>query len=161
MRKAEQVMAFALLVIAAALMREATRLQISWTAIGPGAGFFPFWLSVGVGISAAIILVQSIKPAARNANTDEPLIPPHAWKPLMVVLLPMAAVIAFLDILGIYLGGAIYLAGYTRLVGRFRWPVVILVSLAIPLMLFLIFERWFLLPLPKGVILERILYGGP
>jgi len=75
------------------------------------------------------------------------------------VFLPMVAVIALLNLLGIYLGGAIYLAGYMWLVGRHRLVPIVLVSVLVPLVLFFIFERWFLLPLPKGVILETLLYG--
>jgi hypothetical protein len=46
-----------------------------------------------------------------------------------------------------------------RLVGRHRWLSIGLVSVLVPLVLFFIFERWFLLPLPKGTILEYFLYG--
>jgi hypothetical protein len=71
----------------------------------------------------------------------------------------MAAVVALMHVLGIYLGGALYLAGYMGLVGRHRPLTIVLVSLLVPLTLFFIFERWFLLPLPKGAVLESILYG--
>lgn len=158
MRKAETVGAAALVLFALVMIREALRLSVGWTSVGPGAGFFPFWLAVGVGVSAVAVLVQSLQPVPRNADGG-PFIPPHAWKPLLVVFLPMAAVIALIDYLGIYVGGMLYLTGYMRLVGRFRWMSVILVSVLIPLALFLIFERWFFLLLPKGLILERVLYG--
>lgn len=158
MRKAETVAAAALVFFALVMIREALRLPVGWTSVGPGAGFFPFWLALGVGLSAAIVLVQSLQPATGGGEAA-PFVPPHAWKPLLVVLLPMAAVVALINYLGIYLGGALYLTGYMRLVGRFRWVSVILVSVLIPLTLFFIFERWFLLLLPKGVILERMLYG--
>jgi hypothetical protein len=36
--------------------------------------------------------------------------------------------------------------------GRYDWPLVAAVSLGVPLAVFLIFEKWFLLPLPKGPI---------
>lgn len=147
-----------LLIGAGVMLREAMRLSVGWTGSGPGAGFFPFWLSVGVAVSGAVILLQSLQPAARAAP-DEKFVPAHAWKPLLVVFFPMVAVVAFINYLGIYIGGAIYLAGYTRLVGRFPWLSVALVSVLIPLALFFIFERWFLLLLPKGIILEYILYG--
>lgn len=158
MRRAETTVAALLVLASVVMLREALRRSIGWTASGPGAGFFPFWLSVGVAVTGAVILIQSLQPAA-HAAPDEEFVPVHAWKPLLVVFLPMVAVVAFIDYLGIYIGGAIYLAGYMRLVGRFRWVPVILVSIAIPLALFFLFERWFFLLMPKGVILEYILYG--
>ena len=157
MRRAETLIALGLTVGAAMLLREALRLPIAWTSVGPGAGFFPFWLALGVTICAVIILLQSFRaPAA--AVGGRPFIPAGAWKPLLIVFLPMAAVVAVIDYLGIYLGGALYLAGYTWLVGRHRWTTVVLVSVLVPLALFFIFEKWFLLSLPKGSILEYLLY---
>lgn len=157
MRRADVVMAAGLLLISFVLLREARRLPI-WTAEGPGAGFFPFWLSVGVAVSAVIILAGSVRALAANGPGGA-FIPAHAWKPLLVVLAPMVAIILFLNYLGLYIGGALYLMGYMWLVGRFRWPMILLVSLLVPLALFLIFERWFLMPLPKGSLLEYLLYG--
>jgi hypothetical protein len=157
-RKAETAVAALLTLFALGMIREATKLSVGWTEIGPGSGFFPFWLSVGVAVTGVIILTQSLR-APRTADGDAAFIPPRAWKPLLIVFLPMVAVIALLDWLGIYIGGAVYLAGYTRFVGRFRWVTVVLISVLIPVVLFFIFEKWFLLPLPKGSILEALLYG--
>lgn len=157
MRKGESLLALALALGAGSLIREALRLPIVWTGAGPGAGFFPFWLAVGVFICAALVLVKSLRGA--NPGRDEPFIPRRAWRPLLIAFLPMIVVIAVIGYLGIYLGGALYLAGYMWFVGRHRWSAVVLVSVLVPLVLFLIFERWFLLPMPKGSILEYLLYG--
>lgn len=156
MRRGETLIALGLSVSAALLLREALRLSIAWTSVGPGAGFFPFWLALGVTICGALILVQSLR-APVGAEGGRPFIPAGAWKPLLVVFLPMVAVVALIDYLGIYLGGALYLGGYTWLVGRQRLYVTVLVSVLIPSALFFIFERWFLLLLPKGTILNAFL----
>ncbi len=158
MRRGESVMNLALALGAGIFLWEARRLSIGWTIAGPGAGFFPFYLALGVFICALILVIQSVRTRATAAGPDEPFIPAGAWKPLLIVLLPMMAVVAFIDYFGIYIGGAIYLAGYMRLVGRHRWLAVVLVSVLVPLALFYIFEKWFLLPMPKGRILEYLLY---
>jgi hypothetical protein len=157
MRRAETLFALLLVVGAAVFVREALRLPVGWTAAGPGSGFFPLLLTLGVAFNALLILGKSVR--TPEAPPSEPFIPRSAWRSLVIVFLPMLAVIALIDIFGLYLGGAGYLAGYTRFVGRSRWITVILVSALIPAALFLIFERWFLLPLPKGAILEYVLYG--
>ncbi|MGH2348812.1 MAG: tripartite tricarboxylate transporter TctB family protein [bacterium] len=157
MRRAEIVAAALLVLFALAMVRQASKLAIGWTDIGPGSGFMPFWLSVGVAAAGAVILTQSMR--APRTGEDEPFIPSRSWKPLLIMFLPMVAVIALLDWLGIYIGGGLYLAGYTRLVGRFRWVTVAVISVVVPFVLFLIFEKWFLMPLPKGTILETLLYG--
>ncbi|MGH2426213.1 MAG: tripartite tricarboxylate transporter TctB family protein [bacterium] len=155
MKKAETVVAVFLVLFSLIMVREALRLSI-WSSIGPGAGFFPFWLVLGVGICAVVIVVQSLR--APRAG-DGPFIPPGAWRPLLVAFLPMVAILAMLRYLGIYIGGMLYLTGYMWLVGRHRWPYIAFVSILIPLALFFIFEKWFFLLLPKGILLERLLYG--
>lgn len=158
MRRAETLMALALVLGAGVLLREALRLPIAWTGAGPGAGFFPFWLALGVTICAVIVFLQSLRAPAAASSGKTAFIPAGAWKPLLIVFLPMVAVVALIDSLGIYIGGALYLAGYTWLVGRHRWVTVVLVSVLVPLALFFLFEKWFLLPMPKGRILEYLLY---
>jgi hypothetical protein len=153
---AQRAMAALLLLGAAFLVREALRLPIAWTSAGPGSGFFPFWLAVGVVIVALTVLRSSLRPP--RAAERAPFVPASGWKPLLIVFLPMVAVVAVIGVLGIYLGGALYLAGYMRLVGRSRWAATVLVSVLIPLGLYLLFETWFLLPMPKGTLLEAILY---
>lgn len=158
MQRAERSFAVLLLVGALGLISQALKLAIAWTSIGPGSGFFPFWLTIGVGICAALIVLKSLRsPAAPGGGT--PFIKRESVQPLLIVFLPMVAVIALLRYLGIYIGGGVYLAGYMTFVGRQRWYTVIAVAILIPLALFFIFERWFLLPLPKGALLEYLLYG--
>jgi putative tricarboxylic transport membrane protein len=57
-----------------------------------------------------------------------------------------------MQFVGLYVASACYLAFYMRWVGRHSWPAVIAIGLAFPLVSFLIFERWFLVPMPKGPV---------
>jgi len=154
-------MALGLVLGAIILVREAVRLPIGWTTAGPGAGFFPFWLAAGVMLFALLILARALRAgrAGASGSVVKPFIAATARRPLLIAFLPMVAVVAVIGYLGLYLGGGLYLAGYMRWVGRDRWPRIVLVGVLVPLGLFLIFERWFLLPMPKGVILEYLLYG--
>lgn len=158
MHRAETIFAVLLVLFALTLIPQLLRLPTGWTPIGPGSGFFPLWLTVLVVLQAVIILVRSLR-APAPAGRDAPFVERQAYRPLLVVFLPILAVIALLRYLGIYIGGALYLAGYMIFVGRQHWTTVALVSVLIPLALFFIFERWFLLPLPKGILLELLLYG--
>lgn len=156
MHKAETVVALVLTLGAGLLVLQALHLPIAWAGNGPGAGFFPFWLAIGVGICGALIVVRSLRAATPEGSG--PFVPTRAWKPLLIAFLPMVAVIGMVNYLGIYIGGALYLGGYMRFVGRHRPVSIVLVSVLVPLGLFFIFERWFILPMPKGSILEYLLY---
>ena len=161
MRKPETIAGSVLVLLGLVLMREASRVPISWTDVGPGAGFFPFWLAAGVTICGAVLAAQSLQASLADGagKKAKAFIPPETRKPLLVAFVPMVLLVAAMRYLGIYLGGGIYLAAYMSAVGRHKWLPTLLVSVLVPTALFLLFERWFLLPMPKGIVLERILYG--
>jgi hypothetical protein len=46
--------------------------------------------------------------------------------------------------------GGLYLGAYMRWIGRHSWILTVGLSVAIPLAAFLVFEVWFLVPMPKG-----------
>ena len=52
--------------------------------------------------------------------------------------------------LGLYVAAAVYLAFSMRWLGDHAWPAVAALALGLPVVTFLIFERWFLVPMPKG-----------
>ena len=161
MRRPDTLGGLFLLLLGLVLMAEAARVPIAWTDVGPGAGFFPFWLSVGVALCGAVLTLQGIQAslAGSGGGRVKAFIPPEARKPLLVAFVPMVLLVTAMRYLGIYLGGGIYLAAYMSLVGRHKSVPTLLVSVLVPVVLFMLFERWFLLPMPKGIILERILYG--
>jgi hypothetical protein len=36
--------------------------------------------------------------------------------------------------------------------GHYRWAMVLLIAIGVPVLTFLMFEKWFLVPLPKGPV---------
>ena len=52
-------------------------------------------------------------------------------------------------LLGIVLG---VLIGVLPGLGGYGWALITAIALGVPLFAFLVFERWFLVPLPKGPI---------
>jgi hypothetical protein len=45
---------------------------------------------------------------------------------------------------------ALYMAVYMRWIGRHAWWLTVVVSLGVPFVAFVVFEEWFLVPMPKG-----------
>jgi hypothetical protein len=64
--------------------------------------------------------------------------------------------VALIAGIGIYVASFLLIAYFMRRHGRYGWPGTAIVSAAVPIAFFLIFERWFLVLLPKGP-LERAL----
>ena len=61
-----------------------------------------------------------------------------------------------IKLLGLYVASAVFIAAFMVWKGRYRLLATSSVALGVPVALFLLFEVWFLVPLPKGP-LERML----
>jgi len=149
-RRVEVLCALAVLAWAGLMLRESARLHIGWEASGPGAGFFPFWLAVGLASSAAAVLIQTL--GSGPASAQKRFIPEGALPSLLKVVLPLAGMILVMEVVGYYLAAAIYLGLSMRWIGRHGWPLVVGVSLLFPVATYLVMERWFLIALPKGYL---------
>jgi hypothetical protein len=145
MRAAELIVTSALMLLGGLVIFDALRLGIGWGTDGPKSGFFPFWLALIMVICCAIIFVQqAVK------KTDRSFVDSKNLRPVLKVLWPAVLAVAVMEWLGLYVASALYLGFYMRWVGRHSWITVIGLSIGIPVVTFLIFEKWFLVPMPKG-----------
>jgi hypothetical protein len=145
MRAAELIVTSALMLLGGLVIFDALRLGIGWGTDGPKSGFFPFWLALIMVICCAIIFVQqAVK------KTDRSFVDSKNLRPVLKVLWPAVLAVAGMEWLGLYVASALYLGFYMRWVGRHSWITVIGLSIGIPVVTFLIFEKWFLVPMPKG-----------
>jgi len=154
MRQADIICALGLLVLAGLVARESLALRIGWGLNGPQGGFFPFWLAIGLGICSLVVLAQAVRRA--TPALSKPLVTSGGWAPLLTVALPAIAMVALSEGVGLYPATALYLAFYMRWVGQHRWPLVLVVSLGVPLGSYFLFDKWFLIPMPKGLWGEHL-----
>jgi putative tricarboxylic transport membrane protein len=145
MRAADLVTALVLMGVGGIVIADAVRLGIGWGTEGPESGFFPFWLALFLVAAAAVIALQTVR-----RPVSEPFVTAARLRPVLAVLGPAAAMVLITEGLGLYVASALYLAFYMRWVGRHEWPLTVGLSLGVPLLTFVIFERWFLVPMPKG-----------
>ncbi|MBI2115975.1 MAG: tripartite tricarboxylate transporter TctB family protein [candidate division NC10 bacterium] len=151
MKRAEIICALALVAVAGIGVAEAVRLGFGWGPSGPRAGFFPFWLSLILGLCSLTNLGKAIRMSAATGGPPKPFVSRKLLKPVLAVFLPMTAAVLLFEVVGFYLAAALYLAFYMRWMGRHSWPAVLAVGILFPVATFLILERWFLIPLPKGL----------
>jgi putative tricarboxylic transport membrane protein len=153
-RTADIVCGMLLVVVAVVVLAEGLRLGIGWSTDGPQPGFFVFYLGVALLASAALIVVL----AARRGATSRRFVAAGQFRLVAMVFLPAAVMVVLTGIVGLYVSGAVYLAAYMRWIGRHSWASILLVAIGIPVATFLIFEVWFLVPLPKGPLETRLGY---
>jgi putative tricarboxylic transport membrane protein len=145
MRAADLITASILILFGGLVIVDAMRLGIGWGLDGPKSGFFPFWLALIMVASCAIIMAQqALKATGRRFAEGE------KFRPVLKVLWPAILAVALMQWLGLYVASALYLGFYMRWVGHHSWVTVISLAFGIPLVTFLVFERYFYVPMPKG-----------
>lgn len=152
-RTADIVVAAILMTIGLLVAYDALRLGAGWGLEGPKAGFFPILMAILV-VGGCIFIIRQAVTGKSSVKGEKPFVPPGGLKPVLTVVLPALGMVIVTEIVGLYLAAMIYLAAYIRLVGKFRWRTVLLVSIPIPLIFYVVFEKIFLIPLPMGS------YGG-
>jgi hypothetical protein len=70
----------------------------------------------------------------------------------MAMLVPTAIYVALVPWIGIYVASVLLIAVFMRWLGRYGWGMITAVAVGVPVVTFVIFEKWFLVPLPKGPI---------
>lgn len=126
---------------------EARRLGAGWSSDGPGAGYFPFYIGLVVCISALGIMVQAGRGTTRD---NRAFVSREQLGRVAQVLVPAAAYVLVIWMLGLYVASAIYIALFMIVLGKY--PVFKSVALALALSAFFLvmFEAWFKVPLYKG-----------
>ena len=148
-RGPELVVGLVLMAIAGLVITDSMRVGTGWGDDGPRSGYFPFYIGLFLLIASAFIVLSTLLKWSKSQAvfaTREELVP------VFQMLVPMVIYVVAMVYLGIYLPSAILIGYFMRHHGKFAWPLTAGVSIGVPLVFFLVFEKWFLVPLPKGPI---------
>jgi hypothetical protein len=135
---------------------DSLRVGITWAADGPKAGYFPFYIGCILIIAAAIVVLETLLKWKTLAGKT--FVTTDRLKPVLLMLLPTIAFVIVIAYLGIYVAAFIYIGAFMLWQGKYGWLPTLAVSVGLPVALFLIFELWFLVPLPKGPVEQLIGY---
>jgi putative tricarboxylic transport membrane protein len=144
-RTADAITAAVLLLLGGVVLLDAIRLGFGWGTDGPQSGFFPFWMALLLVLSSAVIVARTLRraPGPRFVTREQ-------LRSVLTVLLPAVAMVLLTQTVGLYVASGLYLGFYMRWVGRHSWAAVAALALGVPIVTFIIFEQWFLVPMPKG-----------
>ncbi len=132
---------------------DAVRLGFGWGPDGPRSGFFPFWLALIMVVVCVAIIAQAVRRAENKSFVSR-----EQLGSVLKVLWPALAFVALIRFVGLYVSAALYMGFYMRWVGRHSWATVVLIALGVSIGAFLVFEKWFLVPMPKGPLEEWLGY---
>lgn len=148
-RGPEAAVAALLMAIGLLVMTDSLRVGIGWADDGPRSGYFPFYIGLLLSLSSGWVLVAQLL----RWRSDRSEFATRAQIGLVVsVLVPMLLYVAVIFATGIYIASALLIGYFMFRHGRYRAKVALPVAIGVPLFFFAVFEKWFLVPLPKGPI---------
>jgi putative tricarboxylic transport membrane protein len=143
------VVALVLMTIAAVVMVSCYRLGAGWAKdVGPDSGYFPFYVALFLFIACGATLVQNLR--ARSADGRGSFIAHGEMKMVLQVLIPMSIFVVLSIYIGIYISAFLFIAFFMTWHGRYSIYKTVPLAAIVPILLFIVFEIWFLVPLPKG-----------
>jgi hypothetical protein len=135
-----------LFVLGLILIVDAIRLGTGWGDDGPKSGYFPFYIGLILCLSSAVAIFQGMRaPGAGDAFVER-----GQAKLIMAVLIPTIVYVVAIGLLGIYVASAIFIGVFMVWQGKFSWFKSALISVSVVIALWMMFEIWFKVPLPKG-----------
>jgi len=139
--------AVAMIAFGAIVIYGSLQVGIGWGPEGPKAGFFPFYLGVAIIASSVINMISAWSQDPRRIFAE--------WPQLMQVLsvvIPTAIYVCAIPFVGIYLSSLLLIAAFMMWFGRYNFAFSAAVAVGVVVATYLMFEKWFLVPLPKGPI---------
>lgn len=143
----EAAVAALLLVMGVVVVFESQRLGAGWTSDGPASGYFPFYIGLILCIASAGTLVQALFGKKRNT---EVFVDREQLRRVLVVLVPALFYVLAVQLVGIYVASAVYIACFMIFLGKFHPAKSIAAAVIINALFFAMFEIWFKVPLVKG-----------
>ena len=145
-RTMEIAVALVLLAVSALVVFDSYRLGSKWGDDGPQSGYFPFYIGLLLGIASLATLARAFvmqRPGGIFVGWGE-------LKLVFSVLVPAFVYVLGVQLVGIYVASALYIALFMRWLGHYPWAKSVAIGFGVSAMIFLMFEVWFKVPLYKG-----------
>ncbi|MGC2047833.1 MAG: tripartite tricarboxylate transporter TctB family protein [Gallionella sp.] len=126
---------------------DSRRVGYGWADDGPQAGYFPFYIGLILCAASAWTLLRA---AFSSRAAGGVFVSRRKLRLVLSVFFPSLIYVIAIYFIGIYVASALFIGAFMYWHGRFPWIKIIPVSLIVPVSMFLLFELWFLVPLPKG-----------
>jgi putative tricarboxylic transport membrane protein len=139
----------ALMAVASVVMVASYRLGAGWAKdVGPDSGYFPFYVALFMFIASGATLAQNL--FSRQPDGGGSFIAYGELVMVLQVLIPMTIFVILSIYIGIYISTFLFIGFFMTWHGRYPLYKTIPIAFLVPVALFIIFEIWFLVPLPKG-----------
>ena len=156
-RTMEIVTALMFIIVGIVVMVGSLKLGAKWGSDGPESGYFPFYLSLIILVCSSVTLIQSIR---AKELADETFVEREPFRQVMAVLVPAALFVLGVQLIGIYVAGVIYITFFMVWLGKYAVWKALAVGLGVSVVLYMMFEYWFQIPLPHGSLFNPLAIIG-
>jgi putative tricarboxylic transport membrane protein len=134
------------LALGAVVLVDSLRLGARWADDGPQAGYFPFYLSVIMCLAGGWILLR----AMFDHGLQGAFVSVAQLRLVLKLFLPLLVYVVLIGFTGIYVASVLFITYCMRRIGSYGWARSVIVPVLVMATVFLMFELWFKVPLPKG-----------
>ncbi len=156
-RTMEIVTALMFIIVGVVVMVGSLKLGAKWGSDGPESGYFPFYLSLIILVCSSVTLIQSIR---AKELSEESFVEKEPFRQVMAVLVPAALFVLGVQLIGIYVAGVIYITFFMVWLGKYAVWKALAVGLGVSIVLYMMFEYWFQIPLPHGSLFNPLAIIG-
>ena len=149
MKRGWQVASWALLVTFAFFVFESYQLSLRDT-LGPGPGFFPFWLGL-LGAVLAVVLLTQLHLGRVDLGTDALVFDRAGVRNAVLVLVGLIVATALLDVVGFRLSMLLLIPYLLVVLGVRNWVAVGICAVAGSFGVYYVFFDLLKVPLPAGI----------
>jgi len=147
-RSAELVVALLTFAFGLTVVIASYRLGAHWASDGPQAGYFPFYVGLMICIGSIANFVAGLR--VRAAVPTKLFVGWQGLRRVAAVFVPAMIYVVGIYVVGIYVSSLCYIAGFMVLLGKYRLAKSLAIGFGVSFALFMMFEIWFLVLLPKG-----------
>jgi putative tricarboxylic transport membrane protein len=145
----ELLVAVFLMVLAVLVITDSMRVGIGWADDGPKAGYFPFYIGILLLASSGWVALTTL---LQWRKLTQSFVEREAFSGVLAVAWPSLLYVALVAFIGIYIASIALIAYFMKRHGKYGWALTAAVSVGVMAVFFVVFERWFLVPLHKGPI---------
>jgi putative tricarboxylic transport membrane protein len=139
--------AIVIFAIGVVMMVDNYKIGAGWASDGPESGYFPFRIGVILCIASVVVFLRSFFGKQREHKV---FVSWARFRLVLMVLVPTAFYVLAIQLIGIYIASAIFIAAFMRVMDKYSWLKAVLVGVGVSVTMFWMFEVQFMVPLPKG-----------
>jgi putative tricarboxylic transport membrane protein len=151
-RVMDVIMALFFAAVGGLVIYDSVRLGNGWGEMGPEPGYFPFWIGIFLVFAGLGTAVQAAFGSSMKASGDAPFVTKGKLKSVLMVFFPTAIFVVVMSFIGIYVAAALFIIAFMMINGGYRFVKTLPYAIIVPIVIFTMFEIWFLVPLPKGPV---------